>query len=199
MSRKKTATAKDPLLRRIQVKIRQLPDPTALFLLLLATTLALRLYKPELLRSWVARLIVPPLFALCVAAAALWRPTKAKYATPDNRTTSPPGVLPSPANLVAIGAALRAKDAKIRDAEHELRSGQIRLEVLRKEIECRLPSHNTLAPTSPTAAVSSPPPDRPSSPIAPRSPSNPFMMSVATRSNSSALLTVRKTSSMHVQ
>lgn len=141
--------------------------------------------RPDALRTWLARLMLPPALTVCVAAAAIWRPTTARFKRDDNTARDdgpPPGVLPDAHALVRYGAALRVRDAAVTAAEEELRRGQIRLEVLRKEIESRLPSHNALAPP-PTmeAPVTT---DRPTTPLAPRSASNPFMTFAGHRSDS---------------
>lgn len=124
--------------------IRRMPDPTLLFLLEAAILLLLHTTQPHLLRTWAARLIAPAALVPTVAAAALWRPTR--IVPVPGRPVAPLGKpVPNAAKVVAVGETLRARERALLVAEDELRTGQLKLEVLRKEIERRLPPTVSIA------------------------------------------------------
>lgn len=130
---------------KLRKRISKFPDPTILFLLETMLLIAIHVMRPALLRTWLARAIVPAILVPTVAASALWRKTIPKLTVHDLQSAAPPGVLPNAKRLVKKGIALRRREALLRQAEEELRRGQLRLEVLRKEIDSRLPSHISMA------------------------------------------------------
>lgn len=131
-------TEKPPLLQRVKAMVCRLPDPTLIFLVEAGTMLALHAVRPDLLRTWVARLIVPTLLLPTVAAAALWRPTHV-VALPGRAVLNPIKPVPDAPRLVSKGEALRKREAAVIQDEETLRVGQLKLEMLRQEIQRKLP------------------------------------------------------------
>ena len=130
-------------IERVQGRIQKLPDPTILFLALTGIILSIKAWREELLRTWPARLVFPPLLLFSVFAASLWRRPTAKRKN-DDAATPAPGIVPNPRKLVAHGEMLRKKDANVTKSERELRKAQLKLEMLRKDITQRLPSNSTI-------------------------------------------------------
>lgn len=136
----------------IRARIHKLPDPTHFFLFQVAVILALHSYKPEFLSTWIARLTLAPALVISVLTAAIWRrPTASTTSGNSGKGGLPLGVVPDAHALVKRGKFLRKRDAEVARSEADVRKGQLRLEMLRKEIESRLPNSNNSNTT--TSAV----------------------------------------------
>lgn len=140
------------MLEKVREKIQLLPDPTILFLFLVGLILGLKATNETVLKCFISRLIFPPALLFSVFAAALWRRPVARR---KNSTDShpPPGIVPNARKLVARGEVLRLRDAEVTKEEHELRKGQLKLEMLRKEITQRLPTNSSPTPNIERAPV----------------------------------------------
>lgn len=139
------ATAKKPALVKVKEAVCKMPDPTLVFVLEASAMLVLHIVRPALLRTWPARIIAPLLLVPTVAATALWRRTRVISLKPVPEYTSAAKPIPNAGKVVSMGESLRAREAALIKAEDDLRKGQMRLEVLRKEIEGRLPPQVSIA------------------------------------------------------
>lgn len=139
----------------LRARIHKLPDPTHFFLFQVALILALRSYKPDFLTTWIARLTLAPALVASVLTAAIWRRPTCAYKENGSTSKLPPGVVPNAYGIVKRGQLLRKRDAEVAKSEADVRKGQVRLEMLRKEIESRLPnSNNNNSNASPPLATS---------------------------------------------
>lgn len=139
------SSAKPPLLQRARTLVCKLPDPTLLFLLQTSLLLLLHQVKPAVLRCWPARIATPLLLLPTVCACVLWRRTivmPRAVARPIATRVAP---VPRAARVVRRGEVLRTREAALRRAEEDLRLGQLKLEVLRRQIEQNLPPAVTIA------------------------------------------------------
>lgn len=136
---------KPPLLQTLSKTLNTLPDPTLLFVLLSSLILLTHLTHPTLLRTWPLRVLTPLSLIPTVLAARLWRRTTLVSLTSTPGYTSAAKPVPNAALVVTQGEALRLRAGAAAMAERELRTGQMRLEVLRKEIEGRLPPTVSIA------------------------------------------------------
>lgn len=139
------AREKKPPLVAAKELVCKMPDPTLVFVLEAALMLVLHLVRPACLRTWPARILAPLLLVPTVAATALWRPTRVISLKDVPEYTSAAKPIPNAGAVVSRGESLRARQAAVGRAEEELRMGQMRLEVLRKEIEGRLPPQVSIA------------------------------------------------------
>lgn len=130
-----------PALVKAQDAVCKLPDPTLLFLVLLIIILSIHVVRPVLLKTWLARILVPLSIVPTVVASTLWRRTRAISLKPDEKILSAAAPFPNAGLLVIKGEKLRQREAALAKAENELRQGQMTLEVMRKEVESRLPPH----------------------------------------------------------
>lgn len=133
-----TTPQKPPLLQRVKVIVCQLPDPTLFFLAEAVVMLALHAVRPDLLRTWTARIIAPLLLLPTIAMTALWRPTHV-VPLPGRAVLNPIKPIPNAAGVVEKGAALRSREAAVVAAEAALEEGQRKLEMLRQEVQRKLP------------------------------------------------------------
>jgi hypothetical protein len=133
-----------PALVKAKEAICKLPDPTLLFMLLIAGILLVFNTRPELLKTWTARILVPVSLAPTVAATALWRRTRVISLKPDDKFLSAAAPFPNAGQLVTKGEKIRQREAALAKAENDLRIGQMKLEVMRKEVESRLPPDVTV-------------------------------------------------------
>lgn len=139
-----TKASKPSALQKAKTIVRKLPDPTQLFLLEVIIILVVNHVKSYWLQTWTARILVPLVLLPTVVAAALWAPTHI-YAQPNRTIHSPMKPIPDAASIVAKGEALRKREAAVCAAEEALRSGQLKLEVLRRDVEQKLPPAVTIA------------------------------------------------------
>lgn len=130
-----------PLLVRGKELVCRLPDPTLAFVAVVFVVCIVAVWKPAALKTWAARILVPACLVPTVAASALWRRTRVISNVPE----VPWFPVPDAGRVVSKGESLRAREAAVILAEDEIRKGQMRLEVLRKEIEGRLPPQVSIA------------------------------------------------------
>jgi hypothetical protein len=133
-----------PALVKAKEAICTFPNPTLLFMLLITAILLVFNTRPDLLKTWTARILVPVSLAPTVAATALWRRTRVISLKPDEKFLSAAAPFPNAGLLVTKGEKIRQREAVLAKAENELRMGQMKLEVMRKEVESRLPPDVTV-------------------------------------------------------
>ena len=129
---------------RAKTIIRQLPDPTLAFVFEACVMLLLHSFCPHILKTWAARLLAPAVLVPTVAASALWRRTSV-VALPGHTVLNAVKPIPNATKIVAQGEQLRARETALIRAEDDLRNDQLRLEMLRSEIEVRLPPQISIA------------------------------------------------------
>lgn len=129
---------------RAKTIIRQLPDPTLAFVFEACVMLLLHSFCPHVLKTWAARLLAPVVLVPTVAASALWRKTSV-VALPGGAILNVVKPIPNATKIVAQGEQLRSREAALLQAEDDLRNDQLRLEMLRNEIEARLPPQISIA------------------------------------------------------
>lgn len=133
-----------PAIVKAKEAICKLPDPTLVFVLEASVILLIHALKPHILRTWPARLITPLILVPTVIATALWRRTTV-IAVPGRQILSVVKPIPNAGKVVSMGESLRARETALLEAEDNLRKGQMKLEVLRKEIEGKLPPQVSIA------------------------------------------------------
>ncbi|PXF44145.1 hypothetical protein BWQ96_06118 [Gracilariopsis chorda] len=138
------ASPSKPPIQKVKEMVCNLPDPTLVFVLEASVILLIHAFAPHVLRSWPARIVVPLLLVPTVAATALWRRTVV-IARPGTTILSLVKPIPNAGMVVNMGETLRAREVAVLAAEERVREGQMRLEMLRKEIEARLPPQESIA------------------------------------------------------
>ena len=123
----------------------KLPDPTLIFVFQVSTILIIHTFKPAILRTWPARIIIPLLLIPNVIATALWRRTIVLPATPGKPIASIVKPIPDAAKVVTQGRLLRTRELALEKAEHQLSRDQAHLDQLRKTINGRLPPQLSIA------------------------------------------------------
>lgn len=86
---------------------------------------------------------MPILLIPTVAATALWRRTTVT-AKPGRTILSIAKPIPNAEKVVIIGVKLRARENAVIAAEDKLRDGRVKLELMRKVIEARLPPQDSI-------------------------------------------------------
>ncbi|CAN8071494.1 unnamed protein product [Agarophyton chilense] len=137
------ASPSKPPLQKVKDIICKLPDPTLIFVLQASIILLLHTFVPHVLRSWPARIVIPLFLVPTVAATAFWRRTIV-IVKPGKSVLSIVKPVPNAGRVVSKGGTLRAREAAVIAAEEKVKEGQVRLEVLRKEIEARLPPQDSI-------------------------------------------------------
>jgi hypothetical protein len=138
----RAAAEATPALVKAKEAVCKLPDPTLLFMALLSAILLVHGARPDALRTWAARVLVPLALAPTVVASALWRRTRVIWLKrEDGSLLSAAAPFPNAPLLVSKGQKLREREAALAKSEAELAAGQRRLEAQREDVRARLPPY----------------------------------------------------------
>lgn len=88
---------------------------------------------------------MPVVLVPTVTMTVLWRRTRVIFVRQSDEFVSVVKPIPNAKKIVAKGESLREREEGLVQREEELRKGLFKLEVLRREIEARLPPQASVA------------------------------------------------------